>query len=343
MALTIDIEDWYHLPPITGAPRSRFRDVQSFFAGWSSHYDYLTEPTLRVLRFLGSLNLKATFFVVADVLEKYPGLVERVAQEGHEIACHGLHHACKIDPRTKQPLMTKTEFKDRTTRAKHIIEQAIGQEVIGYRAPNAYIAGWMVDVLEDIGFKYDSSVSVNSFYNKSDSHLRNVTTSPYYPSQGSLDRGDEGRGIVEIPWPYFQFIFKFPSAGGPILRLLGASFVRHGLEESVLRGDTIFYFHPLDLAEGDFPLSSSMAQRLFWLVKGRIVEERVRKILGRMGALTDMCTCAELLRSRGNLNADEISREEGPTNVGPVRTRQPIGQFLSTNRMEGCGREDVRT
>ncbi len=51
-------------------------------------------------------------------------------------------------------------------------EDASGQKVIGYRAPNAYIAGWMVDALEDLGFRYDSSVCVNSFYNKTDSQLK---------------------------------------------------------------------------------------------------------------------------------------------------------------------------
>ena len=42
-------------------------------------------------------NTHATFFVVADVVDHYPGLVESIVERGHEIGCHGLHHACKID------------------------------------------------------------------------------------------------------------------------------------------------------------------------------------------------------------------------------------------------------
>ena len=106
LAITIDIEDWYHVPAVTGSPFSRFRDVDEFFAHWQGRYDYLTAPTQRVLEMLDELNIRATFFVVADVTEHYPGLVEQIAAKGHEIACHGLHHACKIHPKTKQPLMS---------------------------------------------------------------------------------------------------------------------------------------------------------------------------------------------------------------------------------------------
>ena len=70
--------------------------------------------------------------------------------------------------------MTQEEFETRTLKAKQMLEKASGQKVIGYRAPSAYIAGWMLDSLEKIGFKYDSSVSINSFYNKSDSRLKGI-------------------------------------------------------------------------------------------------------------------------------------------------------------------------
>ncbi len=99
LAVTIDIEDWYHIPSVTGSPFSRFKDVDEFFNQWRGCYDYLTEPTKRVLEMLDELNIRATFFVVADVVEHYPGLVEQIAERGHEIACHGRHHACKIHPK----------------------------------------------------------------------------------------------------------------------------------------------------------------------------------------------------------------------------------------------------
>lgn len=279
IAITVDIEDWYHLPPITGAPSSKFKDVPSFFNTWNGRYDYLSGPTYKVLEILNEFNIKATFFIVADVVEHYPGLVEKIVNNGHEIACHGLHHACKINPKTKEPLMSKDEFRQRTLQAKEILEKVSGQEVIGYRAPNAYIAGWMLDILEDIGFKYDSSVSVNSIYNKSDSPLYGVGTKPYYPIKGGLEPGNVKRGIVETPWPYFKLFVKFPTGGGPVLRFFGARYIMRGLKGSLKRGNTVFYFHPIDISNEKFPLSSSLLQNLFWMIKGNVVERRLKYIL----------------------------------------------------------------
>jgi peptidoglycan/xylan/chitin deacetylase (PgdA/CDA1 family) len=150
-------EDWYHIPSVTGSPFSVYRDVNEFFEGWTGKYDYLTEPTKRVLDLLDEYDIRATFFVVADVVEHYPGLVESIVERGHEIGCHGLHHACKIDPKTKEPLMSVKEFEERTLKAKEMLERVCKGKIIGYRAPNALVGGWMLDSLEKIGFKYDSN------------------------------------------------------------------------------------------------------------------------------------------------------------------------------------------
>ena len=213
---------------------------------------------------------------------------EQIAKEGHEIACHGLHHACKIHPKPKEPLMTKIEFEQRTRQAKQMLEDASEQEVIGYRAPNAYVTGWMLDSLEELGFKYDSSVSVNAFYNKTDCSLKNVDTKPYYPSPGSLETGNK-RGILEIPWPYFKLGLNFPTGGGPILRFFGARYIMLGLKQSLKRGDSVFYFHPIDISRERFPLSSSIKQRLFWAIEGKTVEQRIRNILKSVEGQSTYC------------------------------------------------------
>lgn len=296
LAVTVDVEDWYHVPSVTGSPFSRFKDVDEFFSSWKQRYDYLTQPTRRVLEILGDLNIRATFFVVADVVEHYPGLVEEIAKKGHEIACHGLHHACKIHPKTKQPLVSVDEFKERTLKARKILQSASQQEVLGYRAPNAYIAGWMLDSLEELGFRYDSSVSVNSFYNKTDSKLTGVNTRPYYPQRGSLEPRKEKR-ILEIPWSYFRLGLKFPAGGGPVLRFLGAKYVLLGLKQSLKRGDSLFYFHSIDISREKFPSGFSIKRPFYWAVKGETVERRIKHILTSINM--PMGTCKELLERQG--------------------------------------------
>ena len=291
LAVTVDIEDWYHVPAVTGSPFSKFKNVDEFFKSWNQRYDYLTEPTKRVLEILDETDLQATFFVVADVTEHYPGLVEEIAARGHEIACHGLHHACKIHPRTKEPLMSQEEFERRTLQSRAMLQEASGQEVVGYRAPAAYVAGWMLDSLEDMGFKYDSSVSANSFYRKTGSPLKGVDTKPYYPKRGGLEAGEK-RDILELPWPYFKLGFKFPTAGGPMLRFLGARYVMLGVNQSLKKGDTVLYFHPLDISREKFPSEFSRHRPLYWAMKGKVVEKRIRHILSNISE--SMTTCQDI-------------------------------------------------
>jgi len=280
--LTIDVEDWYHIPSVTGSPFSVYTDVEEFFQKWQDRYDYLTEPTKRILNLLDEFNLRATFFVVADVIEHYPGLVENIAENGHEIACHGLHHEIYIHPKTKRPLLTKEEFKERTKNARKLLKKESKQRIMGYRAPGAYIGGWMVDTLEELGFRYDSSVSVNSLYNKTDSNLQGVSTIPYYPKKGSLECGSEIRKILEIPWPYLDILgFKLPTAGGPMLRFLGARVILMGIKQSLRRGPALFYFHPIDISNEKFPKIGNK-RPLYWSIKGEIVEKRIRYILRKL-------------------------------------------------------------
>lgn len=289
LAVTIDAEDWYHVPAVTGSPFARFRNVNEFFARWQGRYDYLSGSAADVLTMLERRNIRATFFIVADVAEHYPGLIEKIASKGHEIACHGLHHACKIDPKTKLPLLSCDEFEEKTNKARTTLQKISNQEVIGYRAPGAYIGGWMIDSLEKLGFRYDSSVCVNSFYNKSDSNLNAVSTAPYYPRKGGLQPGDR-RNILELPWPYLNCLFKFPTAGGPMLRFFGAGYILSGLKQSIKRGDTLFYFHPIDIAPEKFPINNSWRRPFYWTAKGQTTRERIENILAHLNP-ADIATC----------------------------------------------------
>jgi peptidoglycan/xylan/chitin deacetylase (PgdA/CDA1 family) len=296
LAITVDIEDWYHIPSVCGSPFSAYRDTDDFFARWGERYDYLTYPTQRVLDVLRTHDIKATFFVVADVARHYPGLIETIVENGHEIACHGLHHTCKIDPKTKKPLMDKKTFENQTRLAKNILEKIAGVPLLGYRAPNALIAGWMIDSLEDLGFRYDSSVSVNSLYNKTDSPLSGVTTHPYYPERHSLEPGPDTRSILEFPFAYYDAGIKIPASGGPMLRFFGGTLILQGLQQSLRRGDTIFYFHPIDITRENFP-SIGNKRPLYWLIKGRIIENRIHRILNTLSRKgVKMCPVRELNR-----------------------------------------------
>ena len=77
-ALTIDLEDWYH-PELV---RSRLT-----LAEREAQVEQSTQPLLDLLREGG---VKATFFIVGRVAQRHPRLIEAIAAEGHELACHGM-------------------------------------------------------------------------------------------------------------------------------------------------------------------------------------------------------------------------------------------------------------
>ena len=297
LAVSVDVEDWYHVPAVTGSSFSTYEDVHEFFAEWDSEYDYLTRPTYRTLSLLDDLDVTATFFVVADVVDSYPGLVEEITRRGHEIGCHGLHHECGIDPDTKRPRFSREEYRDRIATAKRKLEDVSGRDVTGFRAPGGYVGGWMLDVLEDVGFRYDSSVSRNSLYNKTDSSLEGVTTTPYFPRRSDLRPGTPGdRRILELPWPYYATpIGRIPTAGGPLVRFFGRRVIRAGLGQSLARGDSVFYFHPIDIARESFPrVGNSRRRPGYWLFSGKRAERRIRSLLEGFDS-DRLVTCRELV------------------------------------------------
>ena len=287
IALTIDIEDWYHTPAITGSNFSLYPDVFTFMETWKNKFDFLSNPTTRVLDILDELNLKATFFVVADVIDFYPGLVESIVECGHEIGCHGLHHSVKIHTSTKIPLCTVTEFEDQTGKARELLQKSTGQKIEGYRAPGAYVGKWMFKSLINLGFKYDSSVNPNSFFNKTDFNTKNIRTTPYV-----IAEQDGNKKLVEFPWCHWRVgSLRFPTAGGPFLRFLPAKYIISGLRDSLKRGETVFYFHPIDITNKKLPgiASSNFKRPLYFVTSGEKTEKKLKIILNAFLQQWTMC------------------------------------------------------
>ncbi len=97
---------------------------------------------------------RATFFILGWIAERYPGLVRRIQKEGHEIACHGYAHKLIYN-------QSKEEFREDIRKAKTILEDIIGGEVIGYRSPSYSVtkkSRWALEILAEEGFRYDSSI-----------------------------------------------------------------------------------------------------------------------------------------------------------------------------------------
>ncbi len=99
-------------------------------------------------------GIKATFFIVGQIAERDPALVQAIHRAGHEVASHGWDHRRVLE-------MTPGTFREDLRRSKEALEQAIGAAVVGYRAPTFSIVrrtAWALDVLAESGLLYDSSI-----------------------------------------------------------------------------------------------------------------------------------------------------------------------------------------
>jgi peptidoglycan/xylan/chitin deacetylase (PgdA/CDA1 family) len=267
--LSIDLDDWYHTPAITGSSFAMYKSVDDFFKDWNERFDYITDSTLKTLELLKKHNITATFFVIADQVERYPKIMKALKESKHEIACHSLHHQVPFDTKTKELIQSKEDWKSDLIQSKSILENYFEREIIGYRAPGAYFANWMIPILEECGFKYDSSVSDNSLYNKTNVELKNIPQNPYLINSNDLSALNPDTELMEFPWANYNILgYKLPVAGAYFFRLFGYYFFKHVINSNLEKGNTMFYFHSLELTEDKIPLENNKKRPLYWINKG---------------------------------------------------------------------------
>lgn len=144
-ALTVDVEDYYQVEAFANVVRRE---------DWTHWQPRVEKNTHRLLELFARRNVRSTFFILGWVAEQHPQLVRKIAAAGHEIACHSYQHQLI-------GTQTRSEFRADVRRAKALLEDLIGNEVVGYRAPTYSITQdtlWALDILVEEGFHYDSSI-----------------------------------------------------------------------------------------------------------------------------------------------------------------------------------------
>ena len=284
IALSFDIEDWYHTPYWTQNADSKYKSIENFHNVYKGRYDYITESVSRILELLNKYNVQATFFMVGDVCQYYPELTKAIAESPHEVACHDLHHYIVYDSKNQKMLFTIEEFEKSIKQAKEIIENATGKEIIGYRAPGGWINQKMMGVIAEQGFKYDSSISFNSVYSKNPEFSQKATTVPFFINDK----------ILEMPWTYYSFAgIKIPTAGAFFLRVLGNKIISAGLKQALKKGDTMLYLHPMDIYGGELPVKTTNGRgSWYWKNRGEKTEKHLIKLLEKYQ--DKFTTCKEI-------------------------------------------------
>ena len=144
-AMTVDVEDYFQVSAFEGIiDRSLWDNIPCRVEG----------NTDRILNLFAEKEIKATFFTLGWVAERYPDLVKRIVSEGHELASHGFAH-------TRVTQQSPKEFRADIEKTKQLLEDISGNEVRGYRAPSYSIGEtnlWALDELCEAGYRYSSSI-----------------------------------------------------------------------------------------------------------------------------------------------------------------------------------------
>jgi polysaccharide deacetylase family protein (PEP-CTERM system associated) len=206
--LTVNLEDYFQ----AGAFH-RFISPRNWYR-FESRLEKNTEETLELL---AQHDAKATFFVLGWIAEKYPELIRRIANAGHEIASRGHLH---------QPLLklSAEARREDLRRSREVLEDTIGKPVVGFRLSD----GWLrrkdlgfLDELQEAGYLYDSSLMPRR---------RDFNQQPW--RRQIHEQACTNGSILEIPPSTIPFAGGWlPIAGGNYLRQLPESLMRSAIEK----------------------------------------------------------------------------------------------------------------
>ena len=257
-ALTIDVEDYFQVSALAPyIPRSE----------WEARECRVEANVERILRMLEDYGSRATFFTLGWVAERYPQLIRRIVDKGHELASHGFAHK-RASEQTPEAFFSDIQL------AKIVLEDISGVEVRGYRAPSFSIGPgnlWAFECIERAGYRYSSSI-----YPIHHDHY-GMPDAPRF----THDVGN--KGLIEVPVTTMRLFGRnWPAGGGGYFRLMPYSMSRWLLRRvnRVDRQPAIFYFHPWEIDAEHPRVSGIDAKTRFrhYLNLDRM-EGRLRKLL----------------------------------------------------------------
>ena len=232
--LGIDFEDWYHPQLIKeNLPLEKKLEPK------------VIQGIDKILDWLRQNDTLATFFVVGELLEYEPELLDKIIENDHEIGFHTMHHN-RLD---------EDDFKEKFSQELDRFAELTQKRSIGFRAPTFSLnntSSWAIDTLEQKKYLYDSSIipaKTNLYGNP------NAEEKPYKISSNSLEKNDENGNLIEFPLLTTTFLGKkIPAAGGFYLRTLPMKVIKNAIrsqEEKQIPSS--FYIHSWELTPEFMP------------------------------------------------------------------------------------------
>lgn len=215
-AFSVDLEDWY-------------QGIELPFDSWDKQTKRLQYGLDLLLELLDIYTTKATFFALGWIGEQYPELIKQLTNAGHELGSHGYSHEKVYD-------LSRIGFREDIRKAKMILEDISGTEVIAFRAPFFSITKeslWALDIVKEEGHNIDCSISPLKTWR--------------YGISNSPDEiyTFKENGLIEFPVSTVKFFNRHFGLGGAYFRLFPFALTRIGFNRRQKHDKaTMFYVHP---------------------------------------------------------------------------------------------------
>ena len=254
--LGIDFEDWFHPELIQNVLRDEEKKPK------------VIQGLDKIIDWLNHHDTYATFFVVGELLEYQPEILDKIIENGHEIGFHTMHHTRLDTIGFEEKFQEEIKKFDKLTSGKSI----------GFRAPTFSLnqsSKWLIDVLEKNKYQYDSSVvpAKTSMYG-----LPNAEKKPYKISSRSLEHEDPNSSIIEFPILVTKLLGKkIPVGGGFYVRTLPQKIITNAIRNNEKNQiPAVFYIHSWELTPEYMPRVKLSTKDNF------ITYHNIEKTLSRM-------------------------------------------------------------
>ena len=231
--LGIDFEDWFH-------PELIQRHITT-----KKNKPTVVNGIDKILEWLRKNETFATFFMVGELLEFKPELLDKIVDEGHEIAFHTMYHT-RLD---------SLNFREKFNEEIKKFEIMTSKKSRGFRAPSFslnHTSSWAIDVLVENNYQYDSSIipAKTRLYG-----IPNAVTEPYKITSAALERNDPDSKLLEFPLLTTKIFGKtIPACGGFYLRTLPLKIIENAINSNNNKGiPASFYIHSWELTPEFMP------------------------------------------------------------------------------------------
>ncbi|MEN4761962.1 polysaccharide deacetylase family protein [Chryseobacterium sp. C39-AII1] len=254
--LSMDVEDWYHLDYFN---KDECNQNQSTMDGLDIYLDILDQ-----------YDIKTTFFIVGELVEKLKDKIEIIKRKGHEICLHSYAH--------KRPLQLSLEdFKKDTILGVESFKNFTNTDVKGYRAPCFSLDRDRLDILRELGFEFDSSKI------KFDAHdlYGRINISDFQDTDTNIYKK---ANFYEFEASTVEFLNKnLPVSGGGYLRIF-PWFLTKGLLKRFFKTNKhyFFYIHPFEFSENyniKVPENTNFKTKIRFNMGRKSVENKMHKLI----------------------------------------------------------------